>query len=164
MRLELIREGFSCLAWKPLHHVKHPHSGRVSNLLILLRCDTGPNEWGIQWDPNTHLPVYYTSLLTLTLPEVSHCGGVQNFPLVRIAYKEFNYTYPNVTIIINERLIQIYSPFRFGYRISQMYLFSGVRQPHHSWYDAKLFVNEIPALELWVIWSIHSLPLLYPQW
>ena len=36
----------------------------------LLRCSTRPNEWGTQWDSNSLLQVCYSSLQTITLPEV----------------------------------------------------------------------------------------------
>ena len=42
-----------------------------SNLLsVLLRCDTRPYEWGIQWDSNSLVKIGQSSLLTFTSPYV----------------------------------------------------------------------------------------------
>ena len=55
-----------------------------------------------------------------------------------------------------------YSPVGLGFRVHRLHFCWGVTSPNNVWpgYNTKLSDGEAPVLELWVMWSTLSLPLL----
>ena len=78
--------------------------------------------------------------------------------------KHYTGYFKNFDII--QDVLGVSSPVSWGIKIDWLHLSRGVSSPSpHPGYDTKPSDDEAPILELWWMWSTHSLPLLLgPLW